>query len=282
MRLVHPDFVPAKAIPTPDERLVLVDWTGAGRTTRTAFDVPEHLEIVQRYWRGRGIDQVRCTLADVDREQLGAAAMGGGANSRLGRAASAGGEVCAGASALTSLDRTAFPPPVEVESGPTVQEDQTQQWVPRSPPHRAGTIRQVEREIGSGLQCVGCEAQAFELVEFLVFVFDVEPTFPGRLARVPRGTWSSTRRRDRGRRRRNPTRRSRATAAHPQILPVLSGEPAAPDTPSRSSNSHINFLRTLRATRERGYAISDEDVTPGVASVGVPIFDHTGTVKASL
>jgi len=28
---VHPDFVPANAIPTPDERLVLVDWTGAGR-----------------------------------------------------------------------------------------------------------------------------------------------------------------------------------------------------------------------------------------------------------
>jgi DNA-binding IclR family transcriptional regulator len=38
----------------------------------------------------------------------------------------------------------------------------------------------------------------------------------------------------------------------------------------------------LRATRDRGYAISDEDVTPGVASIGVPIFDHTATVKASL
>jgi hypothetical protein len=37
-----------------------------------------------------------------------------------------------------------------------------------------------------------------------------------------------------------------APPARPQILPVLSGEPAAPDTPSRSSNSHINFLRTLR------------------------------------
>jgi aminoglycoside phosphotransferase (APT) family kinase protein len=32
--LVHPDFVPANAIPTPDERLVLVDWTGAGRGPR--------------------------------------------------------------------------------------------------------------------------------------------------------------------------------------------------------------------------------------------------------
>ena len=32
--LVHPDFVPANAIPTPDARLVLVDWTGAGRGPR--------------------------------------------------------------------------------------------------------------------------------------------------------------------------------------------------------------------------------------------------------
>ncbi len=32
--LVHPDFVPANAIPTPDERLVIVDWTGAGRGPR--------------------------------------------------------------------------------------------------------------------------------------------------------------------------------------------------------------------------------------------------------
>ena len=32
--LVHPDFVQANAIPTPDERLVIVDWTGAGRGPR--------------------------------------------------------------------------------------------------------------------------------------------------------------------------------------------------------------------------------------------------------
>ena len=29
--LVHPDFVAVNAIPTPEERLVIVDWTGAGR-----------------------------------------------------------------------------------------------------------------------------------------------------------------------------------------------------------------------------------------------------------
>jgi DNA-binding IclR family transcriptional regulator len=38
----------------------------------------------------------------------------------------------------------------------------------------------------------------------------------------------------------------------------------------------------LRATRARGYALSDEDVTPGIASIGAPIFDHTGRVRASL
>jgi len=31
---VHPDFVPANAIPTPDGHLVIVDWTGAGRGPR--------------------------------------------------------------------------------------------------------------------------------------------------------------------------------------------------------------------------------------------------------
>jgi len=32
--LVHPDCAPANAVPTPDERLVIVDWTGAGRGPR--------------------------------------------------------------------------------------------------------------------------------------------------------------------------------------------------------------------------------------------------------
>ena len=32
--LIHPDFVPANAILTPDDGLVLVDWTGAGRGPR--------------------------------------------------------------------------------------------------------------------------------------------------------------------------------------------------------------------------------------------------------
>ena len=51
---------------------------------------------------------------------------------------------------------------------------------------------------------------------------------------------------------------------------------------SKSLTTRKAVIAELRATRERGYAMSDEDVTPGVASIGVPIFDHTGTVKASL
>jgi DNA-binding IclR family transcriptional regulator len=50
----------------------------------------------------------------------------------------------------------------------------------------------------------------------------------------------------------------------------------------KSFTTREAVIDELRATRDRGYAISDEDVTPGVASIGVPIFDHTDTVKASL
>jgi DNA-binding IclR family transcriptional regulator len=41
-------------------------------------------------------------------------------------------------------------------------------------------------------------------------------------------------------------------------------------------------LAELRRTRERGYAISDQDVTRGVGSVGAPIFDHSGVVRAAV
>jgi DNA-binding IclR family transcriptional regulator len=42
------------------------------------------------------------------------------------------------------------------------------------------------------------------------------------------------------------------------------------------------LVAELRATRRRSYALSDEDVTPGIASVGAPIFDHRGEVAGSL
>lgn len=55
-------------------------------------------------------------------------------------------------------------------------------------------------------------------------------------------------------------------------------EPLTPKTPA----TRDAVLEELRATRARGYSISDEDVTPGVGSVGAPIFDHTGAVAAAL
>jgi DNA-binding IclR family transcriptional regulator len=42
------------------------------------------------------------------------------------------------------------------------------------------------------------------------------------------------------------------------------------------------LLPMLREIRENGYAISDEDVTLGIAAVGAPIFDHSGKVRASI
>lgn len=38
----------------------------------------------------------------------------------------------------------------------------------------------------------------------------------------------------------------------------------------------------LELIREQGYAISDEDVIPGIASIGAPVFDHSGAVRASI
>jgi DNA-binding IclR family transcriptional regulator len=51
---------------------------------------------------------------------------------------------------------------------------------------------------------------------------------------------------------------------------------------SKTPATRAALLDELRLTRERGYAISDEDVTPGVGAVGAPIFDHTGAVRAAL
>jgi DNA-binding IclR family transcriptional regulator len=49
-----------------------------------------------------------------------------------------------------------------------------------------------------------------------------------------------------------------------------------------SPHSRAEVIAELRATRQRGYAVSDQDVTLGVASVGAPIFGHTGAVQASI
>src|SRR3954454_7854435 len=55
-------------------------------------------------------------------------------------------------------------------------------------------------------------------------------------------------------------------------------EALTPQTPA----TRAALIEELRTTRARGYSVSDEDVTPGVAAVGAPIFDHTHRVRASL
>lgn len=48
-------------------------------------------------------------------------------------------------------------------------------------------------------------------------------------------------------------------------------------------SDHQERLRArLSAIRDDGYALSDEDVTGGIAAVGAPVRDHTGAVVASI
>jgi DNA-binding IclR family transcriptional regulator len=50
----------------------------------------------------------------------------------------------------------------------------------------------------------------------------------------------------------------------------------------RTPTTRDDLFRELEDTLAKGYAISDEDVTPGIASIGAPIFDYTGGVRAAL
>jgi DNA-binding IclR family transcriptional regulator len=55
------------------------------------------------------------------------------------------------------------------------------------------------------------------------------------------------------------------------------------ETPTdRSPSTPAALLRELEQTVAQGYAVSDEDVTPGIASLGTPIFDYTGGIRAAL
>jgi len=50
--------------------------------------------------------------------------------------------------------------------------------------------------------------------------------------------------------------------------------------------SHPNvdeaLFEELERSLEQGYAVSDEDVTPGIASLGAPVFDYTGRIRAAV
>ncbi len=50
----------------------------------------------------------------------------------------------------------------------------------------------------------------------------------------------------------------------------------------RSPTSKAGITALLEEILDRGYAVSDEDVTLGISSIGAPVFDHTGAVHAAL
>jgi DNA-binding IclR family transcriptional regulator len=50
----------------------------------------------------------------------------------------------------------------------------------------------------------------------------------------------------------------------------------------RTPTTRAGIVALLEEAREQGFAISDEDVTIGISSVGAPIFDHTGAACAAL
>jgi DNA-binding IclR family transcriptional regulator len=42
------------------------------------------------------------------------------------------------------------------------------------------------------------------------------------------------------------------------------------------------LFEELERSLAEGYAVSDEDVTPGIASLGAPVFDYTGRIRAAV
>lgn len=61
---------------------------------------------------------------------------------------------------------------------------------------------------------------------------------------------------------------------------VLRDEYAMPGDPRRPASSELES--TLAEVRRRGYAISDGDVTPGIAALGAPVFNHRHELVASI
>jgi DNA-binding IclR family transcriptional regulator len=55
-------------------------------------------------------------------------------------------------------------------------------------------------------------------------------------------------------------------------------EPLTDKTPSTRETLFEELERCL----QQGYAVSDEDVTPGIASLGAPIFDYSGRIRAAI
>lgn len=57
---------------------------------------------------------------------------------------------------------------------------------------------------------------------------------------------------------------------------------ASTGDPWRHGRSRSEFQAELAQIRARGFVVSDNNVTPGIAAIGAPVFDHRGEVVASL
>lgn len=52
--------------------------------------------------------------------------------------------------------------------------------------------------------------------------------------------------------------------------------------PWRNVRSRLEFFADLEQIHDQGFVVSDNNVTPGIAAIGAPIFNHRGEVVASL
>ncbi len=50
----------------------------------------------------------------------------------------------------------------------------------------------------------------------------------------------------------------------------------------RTPVTRADLFAELEETLDHGYAVSDEDITPGIGSLGAPIFDYTGHIRAAI
>ncbi len=57
---------------------------------------------------------------------------------------------------------------------------------------------------------------------------------------------------------------------------------ALPGFTAQSITTADGLLADAAATRQRGFVVSDQDVTAGIAAVGAPVCDHTGQVVAAI
>lgn len=78
------------------------------------------------------------------------------------------------------------------------------------------------------------------------------------------------------------TSSGKALAAHNDLFAEARRRAGFPQLTARTTCNVVEFDRGLALARQRGYALMFDEVLPGIASVGAPIFDSTGRAIAAL